>query len=162
SHIFVLYTFTGAKVVMIYYDTRTGVYVSSNGDGFKEVRIDNMPPCASIPPLPPICTGIGDIIEIEGTLKLFYLTVGEVYSRWAKAAVGVGVPHELLIPVRVVTEIIRDYEAALAKLREQLTAVYADTATVFESIMAQYLRQAQSVARLLQAQSGGGGGGGRA
>ena len=163
SHVLILFSFTEAKSVMVFYDIRLGVFGTSPspGDSFKEVDGDlSRLACSSVAPFPNLCLGIGDLVQVDGKLKLFYLTVPEVYIRWARSVVNLGPPQDLLIPVRVVKEVVEDYEVAIAKLREQITAVYADTATVFENIMAQYIRQAQAVMRAQQQQPQPGGGGG--
>lgn len=153
---YVLFSFSSVRVVTVLFDVRTATRGVIRDNAFLPLVEEIQLPCTEVG-LNRLCVGIGDIVKADSYAKFVAYTTHEIYAKWLKAVVNQAPPQDLLIPLRAVSSIIEDYEVTIAKLREQITAVYADTATVFEAIVNQYLRQHQAILRATQQQQAPGG-----
>lgn len=146
---YVLFSFNSVKVVTVYFDTRTGQKGIVRDGEFLPLTNDTNLPCMDVG-LSKLCVGVGDIVKADSGAKLVVFTTPDLYARWLRAVVSQAPPQDLLIPLRAITSLIEDYEMTIAKLREQITTMYTDTATVFEAIINQHLRQHQAILKAVQ------------
>lgn len=149
AYYYVLFGFDNVRVNQILYDVRLGTYGVTIEDKFYPLAERDGVVCTELLPLR-LCIGVGAIVRTGDQAKVVSYAPMELYARWLKAVIKQGPPMDLLIAVRSISSIIEDYEITIAKLREQITTVYADTATMFEDIVNQYLRMQSAVRKTVE------------
>lgn len=142
DRVYTLISYDGyIQYVPVYFDVRRGQYVVYNNN--RAVPLMEAPEAGCVRvALVTTCVMVGSLVDTGvGYVKIVAFSTVELYSQWARdVATHFKEGAAFLAPIRMWRGHVEAYERLIARLQADVTAVHADTATLFSRIIEEYTR----------------------